>query len=194
MVDKEPQSLKMKQEIGLIGGISFISGTMIGSGIFMSPQFILAIIGSPGASLVIWALSGVVALFAALSYAELGTVIPESGGEFIYILRIYGSCPAFFAAYTTVIVLKPFGVTVTALSVAEYVMAPFYPDCHPPELVVKCAAAVTILVVTIVNVINVRVAIRIQVIFLVAKVLALTVIVNGGIVKLVQSTSVIVET
>ena len=58
----------------------------------------MVIIGSPGASLVIWALSGVVALFAALSYAELGTVIPESGGEFIYILRIYGSCPAFFAA------------------------------------------------------------------------------------------------
>uniref|UniRef100_A0A671XLZ1 Zmp:0000001267 n=1 Tax=Sparus aurata TaxID=8175 RepID=A0A671XLZ1_SPAAU len=167
--------------------------TMIGSGIFMSPQFILAIIGSPGASLVIWALSGVVALFAALSYTELGTVIPESGGEFIYILRIYGSCPAFFAAYTTIIVLKPFGITVAALSVAEYVMAPFYPDCHPPELVVKCAAAVTILVVTIVNVINVRVAIRIQVIFLVAKVLALTVIVTGGIVKLVQSSSVIVE-
>lgn len=193
MADKEPQSLKMKQEIGLIGGISFISGTMIGSGIFMSPQFILAIIGSPGASLVIWALSGVVALFAALSYTELGTVIPESGGEFIYILRIYGSCPAFFAAYTTIIVLKPFGITVAALSVAEYVMAPFYPDCHPPELVVKCAAAVTILVVTIVNVINVRVAITIQVIFLVAKVLALTVIVIGGIVKLVQSSSVIVE-
>uniref|UniRef100_A0A671XM89 B(0,+)-type amino acid transporter 1-like n=1 Tax=Sparus aurata TaxID=8175 RepID=A0A671XM89_SPAAU len=128
-----------------------------------------------------------------LSYAELGTVIPESGGEFIYILRIYGSCPAFFAAYTTIIVLKPFGATAAALSVAEYVIAPFYPDCHPPELVVKCAAAVAILVVTIVNVINVRVAIRIQVIFLVAKVLALTVIVIGGIVELVQSSSVIVE-
>ena len=79
------------------------------------------------------------------------------------------------------------------MSVAEYVIAPFYPDSHPPELVVKCATAVDILVVTIVNVINVRVAIRIQVVFLVAKVLAMTVIVTGGIVELVQSSSVIVE-
>ncbi|XP_045919323.1 b(0,+)-type amino acid transporter 1 [Micropterus dolomieu] len=193
MADKEPEALKMKREIGLIGGVALVSGTMIGSGIFMSPQFVLAYAGSPGASLVIWALSGVVSMFAALSYTELGTVICESGGDFIYILRIYGSCPAFFAAVTFILVVKPFGIAAMAISIAEYVIAPFYTDCHPPQLVVKCAAAVAILVVATVNILNVRIAIRIQVVFLVAKVLTLTLIIIGGIVELTHSTSVIVE-
>lgn len=193
MADKEPEALKMKREIGLIGGIAFVSGTMIGSGIFMSPQFVLAYVGSPGASLVIWALSGVVAMFAALCYTELGTIITESGGEFIYILRIYGSFPAFFAAITFILVVKPAGIAAMSFSIAEYAMAPFYEACNPPQLVVKCVAAVAILIVATVNILNVRVAIRIQVVFLVAKVLTLTFIVIGGIVELIQSSSVIVE-
>ncbi|KAM6968964.1 b(0,+)-type amino acid transporter 1 isoform 1-T1 [Tautogolabrus adspersus] len=193
MADKEPEALKIKREIGLIGGVALVSGTMIGSGIFMSPQFVLGYVGSPGASLVIWALAGVVAMTAALCYTELGTIISESGGDFIYILRIYGPCPAFFAAITFILVVRPFSIAAIAISIAEYVTAPFYTDCLPPQMVVKCAAAVAILVVAFVNVLNVRVAIRIQVVFLVAKVLALTFIVIGGIVKTIQNNNVIVE-
>uniref|UniRef100_A0A8D3CSQ8 b(0,+)-type amino acid transporter 1 n=1 Tax=Scophthalmus maximus TaxID=52904 RepID=A0A8D3CSQ8_SCOMX len=190
---QEPEAVKMKREIGLIGGVALVSGTMIGSGIFMSPQFVLAYVGSPGASLVIWALSGVVAMFAALSYTELGTIISESGGDFIYILRIYGSCPAFFAAVTFILVVKPFSIAAMAISLAEYATAPFYSGCAPPQLVVKCVAAATILIVATVNVLNVRLAVRIQVVFLVAKVLTLTFIVIGGIVALTQGSAVIVE-
>ena len=183
----------MRREIGLLGGVALVSGTMIGSGIFMSPQFVMAYVGSPGASLVIWALSGAVAMFAALSYTELGTVIPESGGEFIYILRIYGSCPAFFAAVTFILLVKPSVISVMAISIAEYVTAPFYSGCQPPQLVVKCTAAVSILAVSIVNILNVRIAVRVQVVFLVAKVVTLTVIVIGGIVEIIQNSSMIVE-
>ncbi|KAM8914612.1 b(0,+)-type amino acid transporter 1-like isoform 2-T3 [Spinachia spinachia] len=193
MAVKEPEALKMKREIGLIGGVALVSGTMIGSGIFMSPQFVLAYVGSPGASLVIWALSGLVAIFAALSYAELGTVISESGGDFIYILRIYGSFPAFFAAVTFILVVKPFSIAAMAISIAEYALALFYPGCPPPQLLVKCSAAVAILVVATVNVLNVQIAVRMQVVFLVAKVLALALIAIGGIVELIQSSSVTVD-
>ncbi len=193
MAEKEPEALKMKREIGLIGGIALVSGTMIGSGIFMSPQFVLAYLGSPGASLVIWALSGLVAMLAALCYAELGTVIPESGGDFIYILKIYGPCPAFFAAITFSLVVKPFGIAAMAISLAEYTLALFYRECDPPVQAVKCVAAVSILVVSLVNILNIKIAVRIQVVFWVAKVVALTVIIIGGIVAVIQSSSVIVE-
>uniref|UniRef100_A0A3B4YUK7 Zmp:0000001267 n=1 Tax=Stegastes partitus TaxID=144197 RepID=A0A3B4YUK7_9TELE len=176
MADKKFEALRMKRQIGLIGGVAIISGTMIGSGIFMSPQFILSYVGSPGTSLLIWAVSGIVAMLAALSYTEIGTIIPESGGEFIYILRIYGSFPAFFAAVTVILVVKPCSVAAMAISIAEYAMAPFYAECVPPTLAVKCAAVLCVLVVAIVNVLNVRVAVRVQVVFLVAKVVALTVI------------------
>lgn len=191
MADEKPEALTVRREIGLFGGVALVSGSMIGSGIFMSPQFVLAYVGSPGASLVIWALSGLVAMCAALCYIELGTIIPESGGEFIYILRIYGSAPAFFAAYTFAILVKPMGMSATAFSIAKYATAPFYPDCHAPQLVVKCTAAAVILVVATVNVLNVRAAIGIQVVFLVAKVLVLTFIVTGGFVTIFQGRSIV---
>ncbi|XP_034015582.1 b(0,+)-type amino acid transporter 1-like [Thalassophryne amazonica] len=193
MEEKEPQHLKIRREIGLLGGVSLVSGTMIGSGIFMSPQFVLAYIGSPGASLVIWAVSGVVAMFTALSYTEFGMIFSESGGEFIYLLKIYGSCPAFFTAFTFVLVVKPFGLAALSIAIAEYATAPFYRGCDPPQLVVKCVAAVLLMVVAIINILNVRIAIRIQVVFLVAKVLMLTAIVLGGIAELIQSRTIIVE-
>uniref|UniRef100_A0A3Q2UPA2 b(0,+)-type amino acid transporter 1 n=1 Tax=Fundulus heteroclitus TaxID=8078 RepID=A0A3Q2UPA2_FUNHE len=187
------EGLKMKRVIGLDGGVALVSGTMIGSGIFMSPQFVLGYVGSPGASLVIWALSGAVALLAALSYTELGTIIPESGGEFIYILRIYGSCPAFFAAVTFILLVKPFSIAAMAISIAEYAMAPFYSSCQPPQLAVKSTAAVAMLVVSTLNILNARIAVRVQVVFLVAKVLALTVIVIGGMVEVIRDSDVFVE-
>lgn len=193
MAGEGTKGLSIKREIGLIGGIAFVSGTMIGSGIFMSPQFVLGYVGSPGASLVLWAIAGLVAMFAALSYTELGTIIPESGGEFTYILRIYGSCPAFFSAFTTVMVLKPCSAAAMAFSIAEYSTAPFYTECQPPQLLVKSVAAFTILVVAIINVLNVRVAVRVQVVFLVAKVLALALIVIGSTVAIVQDSSLFVE-
>lgn len=193
MAGEGAKGLRIKREIGLIGGIAFVSGTMIGSGIFMSPQFVLGYVGSPGASLVLWAIAGLVAMFAALSYTELGTIIPESGGEFTYILRIYGSCPAFFSAFTTALVLKPCSAAAMAFSIAEYSTAPFYTECPPPQLVVKCIAAVTLLIVAIINSLNVRVAVRVQVVFLVAKVLALAVIVIGSTVAIIQDSSLFVE-
>ena len=180
MAGKAHEGLKIKRELGLIGGVSLVAGTMIGSGIFMSPQFVLSNVGSPGASLLIWTLSGLVAMLAALSYAEIGTIIAESGGDFIYILRIYGPCPAFFAAITFILVVKPAGIAAISLSFAEYVIAPFYPDCAPPSLILKCTAAAAILLTATVNVLNVRLAIRVQVVFLVAKVFALITIVIGG--------------
>lgn len=159
MAGKELKGLRMKREMGLIGGVSLVAGTMIGSGIFMSPQFILSYVGSPGASLVIWTLSGLVAMLAALSYAEIGTIIPESGGDFIYILRIYGLCPAFFAAFSFILVVRPASIAAIALSFAEYAIAPFYLHCQPPQLIVKCAAVAAIMTVATANILNVRIAI-----------------------------------
>uniref|UniRef100_A0A8B9JPT9 b(0,+)-type amino acid transporter 1 n=1 Tax=Astyanax mexicanus TaxID=7994 RepID=A0A8B9JPT9_ASTMX len=186
MKKQEYEKLNLKREVGLIGAVSLVAGTMIGSGIFMSPQFVQANIGSPGASLIIWSVCGLIALGAALSYAELGTIYKESGGDFIYILRIYGPFPAFLVAYTFMIVVRPSGISAIALSFAEYAVAPFYPGCTPPTLVVKCIAVACILVVAIANIMNVRFTMAVQVVFLVAKVVALIVIVIGGIVKMAQ--------
>uniref|UniRef100_A0A665W6I0 b(0,+)-type amino acid transporter 1 n=2 Tax=Echeneis naucrates TaxID=173247 RepID=A0A665W6I0_ECHNA len=155
---------------------------MIGSGIFMSPQTVLYTIGSPGASLVVWACCGLLVILASFCYAELGTVIKESGGEYIYILRTSGPVIAFMLIFSSVLFVRPAGVAGIALSFAQYVVAPFYSDCTPPVLLVKSVAAVAILALATVNCLNVRFSMSLQVFFMVAKVLALAVIIIGGVV------------
>lgn len=187
MTNQEPSKLNLKRELGLTSAISLIAGIMIGSGIFMSPQYVISNVGSPGASLITWAVCGLVTMGAALCYLELGTIYKESGAEYIYLLRIYGPLPAFFIAYTYIIVMKPSSLAAQALGLSQYALAPVYTDCSPPTLVVKCIAVVCILLLGIVNMMNVRFTMAIQVIFLIAKVVALIVIVIGGVVTIVQN-------
>lgn len=181
-----PDKLKLKTEVGLLGGVSLIAGVMVGSGIFMSPQYVLIYIGSPGASLLIWAASGLLAMLASLCYAELGTVIRESGGEYIYILRTSGNIMAFICAFTNNIVLRPTSMIAVALIFAQNVLTPFYDDCPPPNGAVKCLAALGIMVLTVVNCFNVRSSITVTVLFTAMKVLALITIMIGGVVLLIQ--------
>ncbi|XP_052010103.1 b(0,+)-type amino acid transporter 1 isoform X3 [Xyrauchen texanus] len=184
--DSAPEKLKLKTEVGLLGGVSLIAGVMIGSGIFMSPQYVLLYIGSPGASLLIWAASGVLAMLASLCYAELGTVIRKSGGEYIYILHTSGNLMAFIFAFTTNFVVRPTSMTAVALIFAQNVIAPFYDDCPPPNGAVKGLAALGLVVLTIVNCLNVRSSMAVTVFFTAIKVLAMVVIVIEGIVLLIQ--------
>lgn len=185
-MEGDKERFNLKREVGLMGAVSFIAGTMIGSGIFISPQYVLSSIGSPGASLIIWACCGLIAMLGGLSYAELGTVIPESGAEYIYMLRTAGKVVAFTFVTSFIIVMRPASGTGIALSFAEYVVAPFYDGCTPPQLLVKSVAAGSILLLAIVNCLSVRLATIIQVVTMVVKVLALATIVLGGIVMLFQ--------
>ncbi|XP_061157955.1 b(0,+)-type amino acid transporter 1-like [Syngnathus typhle] len=182
----DKHGLTLKREVGIIGGISFIAGTMIGSGIFISPQYVMSAVGSPGASLLIWASCGLIAMLGGLCYAELGTVIPESGGEYIYMLRTAGRVVAFMFVFTFVTVMRSASATGIALSFAEYAVAPFFPGCPPPQMLVKCAAAGAIILLASVNCLSSRLATVIQVVTLVVKVLALTLIVVVGVVMLFE--------
>lgn len=179
--NSSPDKLKLKTEVGLLSGVSLIAGVMVGSGIFMSPQYVLIYIGSPGASLLIWAASGLLAMLASLCYAELGTVIRESGGEYIYILRTSGNIMAFICAFTNNIVLRPTSMIAVALIFAQNVLIPFYDDCPPPNGAVKCLAALVIMLLTVVNCFNVRSSITVTVLFTAVKVLALITIMIGGV-------------
>ncbi|XP_068195362.1 b(0,+)-type amino acid transporter 1 [Antennarius striatus] len=182
----QTEKLQLKREVGLMGAVSLIAGTMIGAGIFMTPQTVIYTIGSPGASLVVWACCGLLATLASFCYAELGTVIRESGGEYIYILRTSGPVVAFMLIFSSVLFVRPAGLAGMALGFAQYVVAPFYSDCPPPALLVKCVAAAAIILLATVNCINVRLSMSVQVFFMVAKVLSLAVIIIGGVVMLIR--------
>ncbi|XP_069462000.1 b(0,+)-type amino acid transporter 1-like isoform X1 [Ambystoma mexicanum] len=176
--------LRMKRSLGLFSGVCLVAGSMIGSGIFMTPQRMLAHMGSVGGSLSVWAAGGLVSMLGALCFAELGATIPESGGSYTYLLRNIGPVPAFLYLYLTVFLRRPSSTAAIALSFAHYVVKPFYPGCQSPELVVKSAAIACVLFILVINCLAVKLATSVMNMFTSAKVAALLVIVIGGLVML----------
>lgn len=91
----EEKTVQMKRNLGLLEGVAIILGIIFGSGIFVSPKGVLKEVEAVGTSLVIWVLCGLLSMIGALCYAELGTSVPKSGGDYAYILEAYGPLPAF---------------------------------------------------------------------------------------------------
>ncbi|EDV25951.1 expressed hypothetical protein [Trichoplax adhaerens] len=184
--DGEGGGLKLKREVGLISGITLIIGTMIGSGIFISPKGVLLGSGSIGLTLLVWAGCGLIALGGSISYVELGTSIRMSGAEYAYILKGMGELPAFLFAWTSVIILKPSSVAAIAVAFAEYATQPFFPGCTPPAPIMKLLAVFCIAIILGVNCYSVRWATKLQDIFTAAKLVAVFGLVIIGIAELAR--------
>ncbi|XP_033626182.1 Y+L amino acid transporter 2-like isoform X2 [Asterias rubens] len=177
-------AIRLQQQLGLYNGISLIVGCIIGSGIFLSPKSVLENAGSVGMSMVVWVVSGVFSLIGALCFAELGTTILASGGEYSYILYAFGSLPAFIVLWVTVLIINPTGQTIVAMTFAYYVIQPFYPhpDCPPPDIFIRLLTILCLALLTFVNCWSVPWATKVQDVFTIAKVLALLVIIVSGLV------------
>ncbi|XP_071957373.1 b(0,+)-type amino acid transporter 1-like isoform X2 [Antedon mediterranea] len=185
--DDPGEKVGLKRQVSLVSGIALIVGTMIGSGIFVSPKGVLRQTESVGMSLIIWLLCGIISMFGALCYAELGTIITKSGGEYVYLYETLGPIPAYLFSWTSIMVLKPSSVAAIALSFGAYIADPFFPDdCEPPTLAVKLFAALCILMIVFVNCASVKWATSVQNFFTAAKLLALVIIILVGFVKICQ--------
>ena len=122
----------LERSLEVPGAISFLVGTIIGSGIFATPKWVLLHVGSVGMSLVVWTLCGMIALFSALCHCELGILIPRSGAEYPYLLEAYGALPVFLYSWVFVLFSKPSGVMIL-LVFGAYVIEPIFPGCSSRE-------------------------------------------------------------
>ncbi|XP_059607883.1 Y+L amino acid transporter 2 [Phlebotomus argentipes] len=173
--------VEMKKELSLLDGVAIIVGVIIGAGIFVSPKGVLLYSGSIGQALIVWILSGVLSMVGALCYAELGTMIPKSGGDYAYIGVAFGPLPAFLYLWVALLILVPTGNAITALTFAQYLLQPFYPNCDASLDAVRLLAAVITCLLTTINCYNVKWVARVTDIFTGMKILALLVIVAVGI-------------
>ncbi|KAI6075020.1 Solute carrier family 7 member 13 [Aix galericulata] len=176
--------MQLKRNIGYFDGVSFIIGSIVGAGIFVSPTGVLKhSLLNVGVALVIWTASGLVSLMGSLCYAELGTALPFSGGEYSHIKRGLGSLPAFAFIWTSVFT-KPASNAARALLFAEYATQPFYGICPAPEVLKKCLALAVLWSLGILNGRSVKMAAWVQTVFTLLKMMALSVIAVSGIVLL----------
>ncbi|MBX6364862.1 MAG: amino acid permease [Gemmatimonadetes bacterium] len=95
-------------------------GSTIGSGIFRVPSSVAADIGSVGAVALAWIIGAIVALFGALTLAELATMYPRSGGVYVFIREAFGPVPAFLFGWTELVVIRPSALGAIAMIFAEY--------------------------------------------------------------------------
>ncbi|KAG6447621.1 b(0,+)-type amino acid transporter 1-like isoform X2 [Manduca sexta] len=175
----------LKRRVGLFSGVALIVGTMIGSGIFVSPSGLLERTGSVGISFIIWMACGLLSLLGALAYAELGTMNTSSGAEYAYFMDAFGGPPAFLFSWVSTLVLKPSQMAIICLSFAKYAVEPFVSECEPPDALVKLVSVIAIVMILAVNCYSVNLATNVQNIFTAAKLVAVAIIVCGGAYKLI---------
>ncbi|XP_014237123.1 b(0,+)-type amino acid transporter 1 [Trichogramma pretiosum] len=176
----------LKRRVGLVSGVALIVGTMIGSGIFVSPSGLLIRTGSVGMSFVVWTGCGLLSLCGALAYAELGTMNTSSGAEYAYFMDAFGAPPAFLFSWVSTLVLKPSQMAIICLSFAQYAVEAFASECDPPGEVVKLVALLALVLILLVNCYSVNLATGVQNAFTAGKLIAILVIVAGGTCKLLQ--------
>ena len=99
-------------------------------------------VGSVGATLVLWAVMGLYAVGQALCYAELGSVIPKTGGDYTYIYEILGPVPGFLAVWGHVFVCLTSADAALGLTAALYLLEPFQLQCHRAALTILSALVI----------------------------------------------------
>ncbi|XP_059060620.1 large neutral amino acids transporter small subunit 1 [Achroia grisella] len=169
------EGVRLKKELNLMNGVAIVVGVIVGSGIFVSPTLVLKHSGSKGMALIVWILSGFLSMVGALCYAELGTMIPKSGGDYAYIGEAFGALPSFLYLWVALFILVPTGNAITALTFAQNILKPLWPECKPPDDAVSLIAASITCILTVINCYNVKWVTRVQDSFTAAKVLALVV-------------------
>ena len=116
-VNAQPQ---LRRRLGLFTASSFVVTSMLGAGIFTTTGLMLGRLGSESLVLLCWIIGGAIALAGALSYAELATMMPQSGAEYIYLREIYGRPAAFLTGWTSFFVGFSAPAAASAVACAAY--------------------------------------------------------------------------
>jgi len=117
---------ELKRSLGLVDATSLVAGSMIGSGIFIVSSAMARDIGSAAWLILIWVVTGLITVAAALSYGELAGMMPKAGGQFVYIQRAYGRLVSFLYGWTVFTVIQTGVIAAIAVTFANYA-AIFFP-------------------------------------------------------------------
>ncbi|HZE86181.1 MAG TPA: amino acid permease, partial [Puia sp.] len=191
--------MDLKKNIGLWPAVSIVMGSVIGSGIFMKPATMAGQLGSPVLLIAVWIVGGVISIFGAMIYAELGSMFPETGGPYVYLQKIYGDFTAFLYGWSTMAVINTAALASIAFVCADYGgyfihlphfspavetsvkwHIPYIADIYPLQnFGVKTLAILIIVLLTGLNYLSTRSGNALQFIATIVKTLALALLIGG---------------
>lgn len=167
--------LNQKKPVSFFSATILVIANMIGTGVFTTLGFQLAGVHFPFSAIMLWVVGAVVSFCGALSYGELGAMIPRSGGEYAYLTRIYHPAIGFLTGSVSILVGFAAPIALAAMALGRYSGAAF-PGAH--ETLIAVAA---IVVLTLVHLVDVRFGCHFQNVFTVGKILLIAAFIVAGL-------------
>ena len=160
----------------MLDATAVVIGIVIGSGIFVLPNLIARELPSRTAILSVWVISGILSFFGALAYAELGAMMPHTGGQYVYLREAYGPMWAFLSAWTFMLAVLAGGSAWLAVTFSIYLG--FFVPLTP--VAGKLVSIALIAVLSAVNYIGVREGARVQSTFTALKIVGLVILIGAA--------------
>jgi APA family basic amino acid/polyamine antiporter len=123
---------EFKKSLGFIDSTALVAGSMIGSGIFIVSADIARNVGAPGWMLIVWIITGIMTIFAALSYGELASMMPHAGGQYVYLREAFNPLAGFLYGWTFFTVIQTGTIAAVAMAFAKFagVLVPWFSETN----------------------------------------------------------------
>lgn len=174
------ETAKLKEGLGLRDAIALVIGTIIGTGVFLKSGIMTQTVGSPVIVMIAWFCAGLLSLAGALTYAELGSLFPRAGGEYVYLKEAYGKTPAFLYGWMRFWIGSPGSIAAYAVGSATFLAGFLGPEL---DLNLSVIAISFIFIFTLLNCLNVQLGGGIQTFLTALKILVLLFLVVGIFLK-----------
>ena len=121
---------KFKKSLKLFDSTAIVMGSLIGSGIFIVSSDMARTLGSPGWLMVVWVITGIMTVIAALSYGELAAMMPHAGGQYVYLREAYNPLAGFLYGWTLFTVIQTGTIAAVAMAFGKFlgVMVPWFSE------------------------------------------------------------------
>ncbi|GAF69676.1 unnamed protein product, partial [marine sediment metagenome] len=147
---------EMRRDFGLSTTTYIVIASMVGSGILVSPGYMMASLNNYTAIFGLWILGGLLAMCGALCVAELAAALPHAGGEYVYLREAYGPMPAFLSGWTSFFLGFSAPLAVVSYIAALYLLTPFGLGGKETGYLLQVTAAAIIIAITLPNLIGHR--------------------------------------
>jgi APA family basic amino acid/polyamine antiporter len=173
----EHKTGELPRTLGLADAMAIVVGIVIGGGIFLVPNLVARNLGTPASILSVWVVAGVASFFGALACAELGTALPATGGQFVYLHKIYGPMTAFVYGWTMFLVCRTAQAAWLAVTFTLYVS--YFVPLSP--MTAKLMGTGLIAILGTINYRGVSMGALVQKSFTSAKVIGLLIIIGSAV-------------